>query len=143
MLATRGHANRRGLAGWTGGGPDRWLYSLHRVTGLALLLYFVMHIGLTTSRAFGAESWAAAMGKVTGQIFVLGEYLVFLAFVFHALNGLRLFFAELGIVIGKPIEPIYPYRTCLSEQRPYVIVMLVLAAIIAVVGGLDFFTGGH
>ena len=143
MLATRGHANRRGLLGWTGGGPDRWLYSLHRVTGLGLLLYFVMHIGLTTSRAFGAESWQAAMGNVTGPIFVIGEYLVFLAFVFHALNGLRLFFAEMGIAIGKPIEPIYPYRTCLHEQRPFVIIMLILAAAIALIGGLDFFTGGH
>ncbi len=143
MLATRGHANRRGLLGWTGGGPDRWLYSLHRVTGLGLLLYFVMHIGLTTSRAFGAESWQAAMGTVTGTVFVIGEYLVFLAFVFHALNGLRLFFAEMGIAVGKPIEPIYPYRTCLHEQRPIVIVMLILAAGIALLGGLDFFTGGH
>lgn len=143
MLATRGHANRRGLLGWTGGAPDRWLYSLHRITGLALLVYFVMHIGLTTSRAFGAASWEAAMARVSGPLFVFGEYLVFLAFVFHALNGLRLFFAELGMAIGKPIEPIYPYRTCLDEQRPFVIITLLVAAAIAILGGFDFFTGGH
>ena len=143
MLATRGHANRRGLRGWIGGGPDRWLYSLHRVTGLALLLYFVLHIGLTSSRAFGQASWEAAMGQVSHPIFLVGEYLVFLAFVFHALNGLRLFFAEMGIGIGRPIEPIYPYRTCLHEQRPFVVLTLAVAALVALAGGYDFFMGGH
>ena len=38
-----GHPNRLGLKGWVAGGrwgPDRYLYTLHRVTGLGLLLYF-------------------------------------------------------------------------------------------------------
>ena len=89
MLANKGHPNRLGIVGWLAGGrwgPERYLYSLHRLTGLALLAYFVMHIGLTTTRALGQESWENAMTRVSGQLFVVGEYLVFLAFAFHAVS---------------------------------------------------------
>jgi succinate dehydrogenase / fumarate reductase cytochrome b subunit len=119
---------------------ERYLYSLHRVTGLGLLLYFVLHVILTSSRALGQESWEAAMGMVTGSwIFVLGEYLVFVAFAFHALNGVRLVLLELGIGVGKPIEPIYPYKTSLHVQRPLAVGAMVLTAVLVIVGGLDFF----
>jgi succinate dehydrogenase / fumarate reductase cytochrome b subunit len=130
------------MRGWLFGGrwgPDRYLYSLHRITGLALLLYLVMHVVLTSSRALGQGAWEEAMGRVSGPLFVFGEYLVFVAFAFHAINGLRLVLAEIGFGVGKPIEPIYPYRTALDEQRPIVVVAMILVALLIVVGGLDFF----
>ncbi|TNF74989.1 MAG: succinate dehydrogenase, partial [Acidobacteria bacterium] len=99
MLESRGHPNRLGMRGWLFGGrwgPDRYLYSLHRITGLGLLLYLVMHVVLTSSRALGQGPWEEAMGRVSGPLFVFGEYLVFVAFAFHAVNGLRLVFAEIG-----------------------------------------------
>ena len=79
------------------------------------------------------------MARVTGPIFVLGEFLVFAAFAFHALNGVRLVLVELGWAIGKPIEPVYPYRTSVHEQRPLAIGVMVLAGLLVVAGGLDFF----
>jgi succinate dehydrogenase / fumarate reductase cytochrome b subunit len=110
------------------------------VTGLGLLLYFVLHVMLTSSRALGQPSWEAAMATVTGSwVFVVGEYLVFVAFAFHALNGVRLALVELGFAVGKPIEPVYPYRTSLHVQRPLAVGAMVLTGILVVVGGLDFF----
>jgi succinate dehydrogenase / fumarate reductase cytochrome b subunit len=142
MLKAKGHPNRLGIWGWVGAGrwgPERYLYTLHRVTGLGLLAYFLLHIIVTSNRALGQGPWEATMASVAGPLFVFGEYLVFAAFAFHALNGIRLFLVELGIGVGKPIEPIYPYKTSLHVQRPLAIVMMVLAAILVVVGGLDFF----
>lgn len=142
MLESRGRPNRLGMRGWLFGGrwgPDRYLYSLHRLTGLGLVLYFVLHIVLTSSRALGQDAWEASMGRVSGPVFLFGEYLVFVAFAFHAINGVRLVLAEIGIGVGKPIEPIYPYRTTLDEQRPIVVLTMILAALLVVVGGLDFF----
>lgn len=142
MLETKGHPNRLGIWGWLGGGRwglERYLYSLHRITGLGLLLYFLLHILVTSSRAFGEEAWQSAMGLVSGPLFVAGEFLVFVAFVFHALNGVRLILVELGFVTGKPIEPVYPYRTSVDVQRPVSIAILVLAALAVVAGGADFF----
>ncbi len=141
MIETKGHPNRLGIWGWLGGGRwgvERYLYTLHRLTGLGLLTYFLLHIVVTSSRAFGQASWDQAMGMVKGPIFTLGEYLVFVAFAFHAINGLRLVLVELGIGIGKPIEPIYPYKTSIDVQRPIAIVVMLAAAVLAALGGLNF-----
>jgi succinate dehydrogenase / fumarate reductase cytochrome b subunit len=141
-LLREGHPNRLGLKGWIAGGrwgPDRYLYVLHRLTGLALLLYFVAHIFVTSSRALGQGQWEVAMGAVSGPLFLFGEYLVFAAFVFHAINGLRLALAEVGIGTGPPIEPVYPYRTSLDSQRPWVVAGLLLIAAVLAIGTLDFF----
>jgi len=142
MPEIREHPNRLGIRGWLGGGrwgPDRYLYSLHRLTGLGLLTYFVLHILLTSSRALGQGAWEQSMARVSGPIFLVGEYLVFVAFAFHAINGVRLALAELGFGVGKPIEPIYPYKTVVDVQRPWIATVLVLTGILILVGALDFF----
>ena len=141
MPRVQGHPNRLGIKGWVGGGRwglERYLYTLHRVTGLGLLLYFLMHILVTTSRAFGEGAWEKAMGAVSGSFFKLGEFLVFAAFAFHAVNGIRLVIVELGWGVGKPIEPVYPYKTSVDAQRFLAIGALVVAAIIAAIGAADF-----
>ena len=66
MEKDRGHPNRLGVWGWVGGGswgPDRYLYTLHRVTGLGLLFYFLVHIVVTSSRALGEGAWDASMAR--------------------------------------------------------------------------------
>jgi succinate dehydrogenase / fumarate reductase cytochrome b subunit len=141
-LQSKGCPNHLGVWGWLGGGRwglERYLYTLHRLTGLGLLAYFVLHIVVTSSRAFGQKTWETAMFGVSGPVFFIGEYLVFVAFAFHAINGIRLLLLELGIGVGKPIEPVYPYRTSVHSQRPLVIVVVLLASLLVVVGGLDFF----
>lgn len=142
MPEYKGFPNRLGVKGWAVGGRwglERYLYTLHRITGLGLVLYFLLHIVVTSSRALGPEAWKAAMGRVTGPLFTAGEYLVFAAFAFHAVNGLRLIVVELGWGVGKPIEPIYPYRTSVDHQRLLAIGAMLLAAVVALLGGLDFF----
>lgn len=142
MLSHEGHPNRLGILGWLGGGRwglERYLYALHRLTGLGLLLYFLLHIVVTSSRALGQEAWEASMARVAGPVFVLGEYLVYLAFVFHAVNGIRLFLLEVGIAVGRPIEPVYPYRTSVHLQRPLALGAMLVAALLAVLGGFGFF----
>jgi len=141
MMQNKGRPNRLGIVGWLAGGRwgfERYLYTLHRVTGLGLLGYFLIHIFVTSARAFGQEAWAASMSSVTGPLFKFGEFLVFTAFAFHAVNGVRLVLVELGFAIGKPIEPVYPYRTSVHEQRPLAIGVMILAAILAIAGGIGF-----
>ncbi len=142
MLEYKGRPNRLGIWGWLGGGrwgAERYLYALHRVTGLGLLAYFLLHIFVTSARAFGETAWQQSMARVTGTFFTLGEYAVFVAFAFHAINGIRLVLIELGFGVGKPIEPVYPYRTSVDVQRPLAVVVMLVAAVLAVLGGLDFF----
>ncbi|MDD5544633.1 MAG: hypothetical protein PHX83_15815 [Acidobacteriia bacterium] len=140
MAEMKRHDNRLGLWGWLGGGRwgvERHAYILHRLTGLAILLYFLMHIVVTSLRASGKYMWIE--GHVLHQpVFRFGEYLVFAAFAYHAFNGIRLVLVELGLAVGKPIEPIYPYKTSLNVQRPLLISMMVLAGIFLLLGSFEF-----
>ncbi len=141
-MESRAHPNRLGIRGWVGGGRwglERYLYTLHRLTGLGLLTYFLMHIFVTSTRVLGPGSWERAMDAVEGPVFKAGEYLVFAAFAFHAVNGVRLVLIELGFAVGRPIEPIYPYATSVGRQRPLAIAAMLIAGALAVWGGLDFF----
>jgi succinate dehydrogenase / fumarate reductase, cytochrome b subunit len=141
-MESRARPNRLGIVGWVAGGRwgfERYLYALHRLTGLGLVAYFLMHIFVTSARAFGPESWDQAMGLVSGPLFALGEYLVFAAFAFHAVNGVRLAIIELGFAVGRPIEPVYPYATSVGRQRRLARAVLMIAVVVALWGGLDFF----
>ena len=57
------YKNNLGLWGWLGGGrygADRYAYALHRLTGLGILAYFLMHIFVTGTRVDGPEAWESA-----------------------------------------------------------------------------------
>ena len=136
-MAIAKHGNRLGIWGWIGGGRwgfERYAYILHRVTGLAILLYFLLHIVVTSLRVKGIYLWTGN-GLFHRPIFEVGEYLVFAAFAYHACNGIRLVLVELGFAIGKPLEPVFPYKTSVGVQRPLLIGMMVLAFILFVAGG--------
>ncbi|HPR63750.1 MAG TPA: succinate dehydrogenase, cytochrome b556 subunit [Thermoanaerobaculia bacterium] len=141
-MAQRVYDNRLGIKGWAVGarwGIERYLYTLHRITGIGIVLYFLAHIIVTTMRVYGKASWEGAMASVSNPVFHIGEWLVFLAFCFHAMNGIRLVLIELGFMVGKPIEPIYPYPTCIGKQRPVTIILMILAIVWIVAGSYDFF----
>ena len=123
-MTSRGHPNRLGIRGWVGGGRwgfERYLYTLHRLTGLGLLAYFAMHIFVTSARVLGPEGWDQAMSVVSGPLFRIGEYLVFAAFAFHAVNGIRLALDRARASrSGRPSSPSTPTRprSAVSDAWP-------------------------
>ena len=140
MADIKRYDNRLGLLGWLGGGrwgAERYAYILHRLTGLGILLYFLMHIVVTSLRAFGIYLWTEG-GFLHQPIFKFGEFLVVVAFGYHAFNGIRLVLVELGFAVGRPIEPVYPYKTSLGVQRPLLVAMMVLAVVFIAAGGYSF-----
>ena len=134
--------NHLGMIGWLGGGRwgiERYLYIVHRLAGLGILLFFMFHIFESSLRVFGPRTWEAAMALMKHPFFEIGEFLVFTGFAFHALNGIRLILIELGFAVGKADVPTYPYRTSLNIQRPLMAIVMVLSAILIVAGGYDIF----
>ncbi len=146
MKDKRSYDNHLGIVGWLGGGRwgiERYLYTLHRVTGVGILLFFIIHIFESSLRILGRETWDAVMEVMTNPIFKAGEILVFAAFAFHALNGIRLIFIELGLAVGKAEDPIYPYRSSINTQRSLMIVTMILSALLMIAGGYDLIFLGH
>ncbi len=133
--------NYLGIKGWVWGGRyrlERYLYTLHRISGLALLFYFLLHIAMNGFRLSSGESWTSLMDIFDTPIVKFGEYLVLAGFTFHALNGLRLILQELGYTLGRPKPPVYPYVDALERRRPIVFVMGGVIIILLVVFIFNF-----
>lgn len=75
-------------------GSFAWI--LHRVSGLALVLYLLLHIYSVSFLAQGSEAFNAVMKAYASPAFKIGEVLVWAAFLYHALNGLRVVWMDLG-----------------------------------------------
>ncbi len=132
--------NHLELWGWLGGGKwgiERYLYTLHRITGVGILLFFMIHIFESSTRIFGMKTWDIIMKGMEFPVFKIGEVLVFTAFAFHALNGIRLILIELGFMVGKPEQPVYPYQSSLNVQRPMMMVIMVIVVVLILAGGVD------
>jgi succinate dehydrogenase / fumarate reductase cytochrome b subunit len=134
--------NYLGAGGWVWAGNyklERYLYLFHRITGLGMLLFVIFHLIETTFfRIQGQGIWEATMRLLHNPVFEVGVYLVAVAFVYHALNGLRLILQEFGFVLGKPTPPIYPYKDTLRKKRPLTITMVAVVVILALVFLFDF-----
>ena len=134
--------NRLGIKGWLYAGRDsfeRYLYLGHRLSGLGLIAYMSLHIIETANRIRGEEAWAGLMALFASPPFRVIEYLLFIAAIFHAMNGLRLLLVELGFFLGKPKEPVYPYSTSVLRHRPLTYVVMILVFVTAVLGGSSLF----
>ena len=138
--------NYLGVSGWVWAGNyklERYLYLLHRITGLGMLLFVIFHLIETTFfRIQGQGVWEATMALLQQPWFEVGIYLVAVAFVYHALNGLRLILQELGFLLGKPTPPIYPYKDALRKKRPWTLAMVAVIVILTLVFLFDFVVGG-
>ncbi len=138
--------NYLGVGGWFWGGNykiERYLYLLHRITGLGLILFVMIHLCMTTIfRIQGQDVWEATMRILHNPWFQIGEWLVVVAFIYHALNGLRLTLQELGFVLGRPVPPIYPYKDALRKKRSWTVAMLAVVVILVLVFLFNFLAGG-
>ena len=72
------------------GGSGQWAYILHRVTGVGVFLFLLIHIVDTALIGWGPEIYNKAMDIYRMPIFKLGEIALFAAVLFHAINGTRI-----------------------------------------------------
>jgi len=133
---------RLGIKGWVYAGKysfERYLYLAHRLSGLGLIAYMVLHIVETANRIRGEQAWAGLMGLFASPLFKVIEYLLFAMAVFHAMNGIRLLLVELGFFLGKPKEPIYPYSTSVTRHRPLTYIIMIITFVVIILGGSSMF----
>ena len=136
------YPNRLGLRGWVYAGRysvERYLYLLHRITGLGLIAYLLLHIIETGQRTVGEPAWSWLMALFATPFFKLLEYVLFAAAVIHACNGVRLLMTELGFFLGRPADPVYPYPSSIKRHRPLTLILMILAGIFVLLGASSLF----
>ena len=72
------------------GAIGQWSWVLHRLSGLGVLLFFVIHIVDTSWSVFYPSLYEKAIASYQTPLFTLGEFALVAAVVYHAYNGLRI-----------------------------------------------------
>ncbi|WP_281640483.1 succinate dehydrogenase, cytochrome b556 subunit [Aurantimicrobium minutum] len=76
--------------GYTG----MWSWVLHRITGVAIFFFLLVHILDTALVRVSPEAYNAVMSTYKNPLMGLGEAVLVGAIVFHALNGLRIILVD-------------------------------------------------
>jgi len=72
------------------GREGMWSWVLHRITGVAIYFFLLVHILDTALIRLSPEAYNAVMGTYKNPIMGLGETVLVAAIAFHAFNGLRI-----------------------------------------------------
>jgi len=70
-------------------------FSIHRITGIALAFYLVLHIVTISAYRKGPEVFNASIAKFDNPVGHFLEYLLLLAVLMHLLNGTRITLVDL------------------------------------------------
>ncbi len=76
------------------GGEGMWSWVLHRITGVAIFFFLLVHVLDTALIRVSPEAYNAVMGTYKNPIMGLGETALVAAIAFHALNGLRIILVD-------------------------------------------------
>ncbi len=72
------------------GREGMWSWVLHRITGVAIYFFLLVHLLDTALVRFSPEAYNAVIGTYQTPIMGVGEVALVAAIGFHALNGLRI-----------------------------------------------------
>jgi succinate dehydrogenase / fumarate reductase cytochrome b subunit len=73
-----------------------WAWILHRITGLGLTFYILLHIIALTGLLKGEAAFNAEMKLFSSLPFLIGEWFLGTLVMFHAINGVRIVLVDLG-----------------------------------------------
>lgn len=70
-----------------------WAFLLHRLTGVLLIAYLLVHIYVLTG-LYDPAAFAEEMEILTNPAVQMVEFMLFLPILFHSINGIRLVIIE-------------------------------------------------
>ena len=72
------------------GREGMWTWILHRLTGLGVLFFLVIHVVDTGIVIYSPEFYDHALAIYQHPLFRVGELFIFFGVLYHAVNGLRI-----------------------------------------------------
>jgi succinate dehydrogenase / fumarate reductase cytochrome b subunit len=97
-----------------------WAWVGHRLTGILLVVYVFMHLSFLTQASLSHEKFEDLMAVMAQPQFVLLDFLLVCAVIYHAMNGFRVVLFDLGIGIRR--------------QKMVFWITMAIAAVLVVVG---------
>ena len=77
--------------------PGTFAHAVHRMTGLIICAYLLVHIAVIGQAAFNEQGFDWLMSTLHRPVFLVLDLLLFGAVAFHGLNGCRLMLLDLSI----------------------------------------------
>ena len=75
--------------------------ALHRLTGLVIVFYLYLHLGVLSMLLIGRSAWSSFLSLVTAKGFLALEAVLIGAVLFHGLNGIRVALVGSGIAVSR------------------------------------------
>jgi succinate dehydrogenase / fumarate reductase cytochrome b subunit len=101
----RGPVLRKGIgpapSGWfdpRGRAIGSWAFAVNRITGLGLVFYLYLHLGVLSMLLIGESSWNDFIELAITPVFLLLDVLLLFGLLFHGLNGIRVALVGTGVV---------------------------------------------
>jgi succinate dehydrogenase / fumarate reductase cytochrome b subunit len=101
----RGPVQRKGFGlaptGWVdprGRTLGAWAFAGNRITGLGLVFYLYLHLGVLTTLLWGAHAWGRFLGVATTFVFLGLDVVLLFGLLYHGLNGVRVLLVGTGLV---------------------------------------------
>ncbi|HWU28491.1 MAG TPA: succinate dehydrogenase, cytochrome b556 subunit [Microbacterium sp.] len=76
------------------GREGMWSWVLHRITGVAIFFFLLVHVLDTALIRVSPEAYNAVIGTYKIPIMTFGEIVLVAGIVFHAMNGLRIILVD-------------------------------------------------
>lgn len=99
---SRGPVQRKGpgAVAWfdiRGRSTGHLAFSLNRLTGVGLVFYLYLHLGVLSMLLWGASAWSSFLRVATLPLFLGLDVLLIFGLLTHGLNGLRVALVGSGI----------------------------------------------
>ena len=76
------------------GNEGMWSWVLHRITGVAIFFFLLVHVLDTALIRLSPEAYDAVIGTYKNPIMGIGEVALVAAIAYHAFNGLRIILVD-------------------------------------------------
>jgi len=107
-------ARHRGLGGWA--------FALNRLTGLGLVGYLYLHLGVLFLLARGPGGWDRFVALARRPFFLWLDVLLVVGLLIHGLNGVRVALVGTGLMVDR--------------HKALFAALMVLGAVVAVVAAI-------
>jgi succinate dehydrogenase / fumarate reductase cytochrome b subunit len=102
-----------------------WAYALNRITGVGLVIYLYLHLGILSLLLRGQAAWDSFTALARSPFYLALDVLLLSGILIHGLNGLRIALTGFGIGVGA--------------QKAVFIILMIVSAITLWVAALKIF----